>query len=75
MTVAQRRAEMLRDLAHELRTPLTSVRGYREAMILAGLDLHGPAEGDFTEAGGERDPLLERESGARGDPGRLEQVI
>ena len=27
-------------------------RGYREAMIMAGLTPHGTAEGDFTEAGG-----------------------
>ena len=27
-------------------------RGYREAMIIAGLTPHGTAEGDFTEAGG-----------------------
>jgi DNA-binding LacI/PurR family transcriptional regulator len=27
-------------------------RGYREAMIMAGLTPHGMAEGDFTEAGG-----------------------
>jgi DNA-binding LacI/PurR family transcriptional regulator len=28
------------------------LRGYREAMIMAGLTPHGTAEGDFTEAGG-----------------------
>ncbi|UQU67700.1 LacI family transcriptional regulator [Couchioplanes caeruleus] len=27
-------------------------RGYREAMVIAGLTPHGTAEGDFTEAGG-----------------------
>ncbi|WP_199512698.1 LacI family DNA-binding transcriptional regulator [Nucisporomicrobium flavum] len=27
-------------------------RGYREAMVIAGLSPHGTAEGDFTEAGG-----------------------